>query len=95
MLRFCWEESDHTGFEEEPRSLGGIFPSDFHFEVDYYAIPSEQIHVKLDTRIKLVLNECGHQDHLLIIHYGGMLTQTMMLGRRSWLFGQRKLPKQN
>ena len=71
VLMFYWEESDHEGFEEEARSLGEFFSGDFHFEVDYYAIPSEQSHVKLDTRINLLLNECGHRDHLIIIYYGG------------------------
>lgn len=71
VLMFYWEESDYEGFEEEARSLGELFSGDFHFEVDYYTIPSKQSHVRLDTRINLLLNECGHRDHLIIIYYGG------------------------
>ena len=70
-LLFYWEESDHAGFEKEARSLGELFSNDFHFEVDYYAIPSEQSYIKLDTRINLLLSDRGHQDHLIIIYYGG------------------------
>ena len=71
VLMIYWEESDHDGFEEEARSLGKVFSDELHFEVDYYAIPSKQSHIKLDMRINSLLDECGHRGHLIIIHYGG------------------------
>lgn len=70
-LFLYWEDSDCRGFQEEARALGELFSRGFHFNIDFYPIPSEQSHVTLDTRINLLLTEHGDANNLLIIHYGG------------------------
>lgn len=71
VLVLYWQDGDVPGFEEEGRSIGELFAVDFHYKVDYYAIPTENSHRRLDTRINGFLDEHGSPDHLLIIHYGG------------------------
>lgn len=71
VLALYWQDADHPGFQQEARSLGRLFSKKFHYDVDYFAIPSANSHVELDTRINLLLQQRGHLDHLLIIYYGG------------------------
>ncbi|KAL9614267.1 MAG: hypothetical protein Q9167_001223 [Letrouitia subvulpina] len=71
VLALYWEQADHPGFQQEARSLGALFSKRFHYDVDYFPIPSANSHVELDTRINLLLKQRGHLDHLLIIYYGG------------------------
>lgn len=71
VLALYWQEADHPGFQREARSLGALFSNDFHYDVDYFPIPSENSHIELDTRINLLLKQRGHSDHLLVIYYGG------------------------
>jgi hypothetical protein len=71
VLALYWEDADHPGFKEEAYQLGAVLSNDFQYDVLYYAIPTEQSHVELDTRINLLLKYHGHLDHLLIIYYSG------------------------
>ena len=71
VLALYWEDGDDPGFKEEAHTLGDVFSVDFRYNVRYYAIPTEQSHVELDTRINLMLKYQGHPDHLLILYYAG------------------------
>lgn len=70
VLVLYFEDSD-TGFKEEALRVGELFAIDFHYEVEYYAIPSDHSHRRLDTKINAFLDDHGEPDHLMIIHYGG------------------------
>ena len=70
VLILYFEDSE-TGFKKEARMIGELFAIDFHYEVEYYAIPSDHSHLRLDTKINAFLNDHGEPDHLMIIHYGG------------------------
>lgn len=71
VLAIYWEDGDVPGFEEEARQITHFFEESFNFDVDVYAIPSDHCHRKLDIRINAFLDDHGHQDDLIIIHYGG------------------------
>ena len=70
VLILYFEDSD-DGFKEEALMVGKLFELDFHYEVEYYPIPSHHSHLRLDTKINAFLNDHGEPDHLMIIHYGG------------------------
>ena len=70
VLILYFEDSD-TGFKDEALRIGELFAIDFHYEVEYYAIPSDHSHRRLDTKINSFLDDHGDPDHLMIIHYGG------------------------
>lgn len=71
VLVLYWQDGDLPGFKDEARRVGELFAIDFHYEVEYYAIPSDNSHRRLDTKINAFLDDHGDPDHLMIIHYGG------------------------
>ena len=71
VLAIYWEDGDVPGFEEEARQITHFFKESFHYGVEVFAIPSVNCHRKLDIRINAFLDDHGHRDHLIIIHYGG------------------------
>ena len=71
VLVLYWQDGDNPGFEREARSVGELFETDFHYDVAYYAIPSEQSFLSLDNKINSFLELHGGPDNLMIIHYGG------------------------
>ena len=71
VLVIYWQESDIPGFKDEASVIGDLFATEFHYAVEYYAIPSVSSYMELDKRINLFLSENGQPDHLLLLHYGG------------------------
>ncbi|KAL8764555.1 MAG: hypothetical protein Q9209_007972 [Squamulea sp. 1 TL-2023] len=71
VLVIYWEDGDVPGFKKEALDIGHLFREGFHYAVDTFAIPTKDSHRKLDTRINALLDDHGHSDHLIIIHYGG------------------------
>lgn len=71
VLIIYWQDSDDVGFENEARSLGNLFADDFHYEVEYFMIPSLAPYLSLDNKISSFLTKHGQRDCLAIIHYGG------------------------
>ena len=70
VLVLYFEDSE-TGYKEEALRVGELFEVDFHYAVEYYAIPSNHSHRRLDSKINSFLDDHGDPDHLMIIHYGG------------------------
>ena len=70
VLVLYFEDSE-IDFKNEALQVGGLFAVDFHYAVEYYAIPSDHSHRRLDTKINSFLDDHGDPDHLMIIHYGG------------------------
>lgn len=71
VLVLYWKDGDMPGFKDEARQVGELFAVDFHYGVEYYEIPSDNSHRRLDTKINSFLDDHGDPDHLMIIHYGG------------------------
>lgn len=71
VLAIYWEDGDMPGFKEEAYSIGTLFATAFHYDVDYYAIPSEDSHMELDRKINAFISEHRDSNNLIIIHYGG------------------------
>ena len=70
-LLIYWEDGDDVGYKQEAGDVHAIFRQDFHFEVEYYAIPTRKSFLELDKRINLLLKSCGFEDNLIIMYYGG------------------------
>lgn len=71
VLVLYWQKGDMPGFKEEAHEIGELFATDFHYDVEYFEIPSDRSHMKLDMKINSFLDAHGDPDHLMIIHYGG------------------------
>lgn len=71
VLVIYWQDSDTPGFKEEAYRIGELFSNDFNYDVEYFAIPLENSHRRLDTKINSFLEDHGDPDRLMIIHYGG------------------------
>lgn len=71
VLVIYWRDSDDKGFKDEAHALGQLFADDFHYTVEYFAIPSLGCQLKLDEKISNFLDANGQPDNLIIIHYGG------------------------
>ena len=71
VLVLYWQEGDMPGFKEEAHEIGEFFATHFHYDTEYYEIPSDHSHIRLDTKINSFLGDHGDPDHLMIIHYGG------------------------
>ena len=71
VLVIYWEDGDIAGFKQEAHDIADLFERSFFYNVAFFAIPSKDSHRKLDIRINSFLDEYGHQDHLMIVHYGG------------------------
>ena len=70
VLVLYWQDGERS-FQDEAHRVGELFAVDFHYEVEYYEIPSDNSHRRLDTKINSFLDDHGDPDHLMIIHYGG------------------------
>ncbi len=71
VLVIYWEVGDMPGFKEEAYCIGTLCATAFHYVVDYYAIPSDDSHMKLDERINAFISERRDSNNLFITHYGG------------------------
>ena len=71
MLVLYWQESNEPGFKDEAHRIGEVFTNEFHYDVEYFAIPLENSHRRLDSKINSLLDDHEDPDHLIIIHYGG------------------------
>lgn len=70
-LLLYWQVSIEPGFEAEAHMLGELFAKGFNYHVDYFQIPMEISHGRLDAKINSLLDDHEDPDHLLIIYYGG------------------------
>lgn len=66
-----WQDCEDKGFKNEAHDLGNLFANDFHYNVEYYAIPSTDSHISLDNKINSFIIVNNQADSLAIIHYGG------------------------
>lgn len=66
-----WQDCEDRGFKEESHALGNLFATDFHYNVEYYAIPSIKSQMSLDKKINSFLTVNDQANSLVIIHYGG------------------------
>lgn len=71
VLVIYWQEGDNPGFQKEASEIGELFATHFHYNVEYYEIPSKKSYIELDKKINSFLDAHGEPDHLIIIHYGG------------------------
>ena len=71
VLVLYWEEGDHLGFKKEAYEIGELFATHFHYDIEYYEIPSNKSHMELDKKINSFLDDHGGPDYLTIFYYGG------------------------
>ena len=71
VLVLYWQEGDLSGFKREAYEIGELFETNFHYDIEYYEIPSDNSHMELDKKINSFLDDHGGPDHLMILHYGG------------------------
>ena len=71
VLIIHWQDSEDVGFKDEAYALGSLFANDFHYNVEYYAIPSLDSELSLDNKVTSFLKVNGQPENLVIIHYGG------------------------
>ena len=71
VLVLYWQDGDHPGFKKEAYQIGELFANYFHYDIQYYEIPSDNSHIALDKEINSFLEDHGGPDQLMIFHYGG------------------------
>ena len=71
VLVLYWQEGDLPGFKKEAYEIGELFATHFHYDIEYYEIPSNNSHMELDKKVNSFLDDHGGPDHLMIFHYGG------------------------
>ncbi|KAI4190130.1 MAG: hypothetical protein L6R41_000999 [Letrouitia leprolyta] len=71
VLAIYWQDGDMPGFKDEAFAIGNFFTARFHYDVEYFAIPSDNSHIKLDQRINTYITHHGDSNNLMIVHYGG------------------------
>lgn len=81
VLVIYWEESDNPGFREEGHQIGELFEQEFHYNIYYFAIPTEDSHLGVDERINEFIRKCGDPNQLMIIHYGGHGDRDVLEGK--------------
>ncbi|MCJ1463168.1 hypothetical protein MMC07_001773 [Pseudocyphellaria aurata] len=70
-LFLTWKDDDLQCKETEVDMLRDIFAKDFHFETDYFEIPSEKWSTALQLKIANFIHEYNSPDCMVVIYYGG------------------------
>lgn len=52
-------------------ALRKIFAKDFHFETDFYEIPSVKWETALNTKVANFVHEYDSPDNMVIVYYAG------------------------
>ncbi|KAF2662016.1 hypothetical protein K491DRAFT_673538 [Lophiostoma macrostomum CBS 122681] len=70
VLLLYWQEADYD-FKSEADRLELLFGEKFHYDVERFAIPSEDSATALNDEIYRVRRQYSKPNSLIIIHYGG------------------------
>ena len=70
VLLMSWDKED-TGVEPEVRNLEAVFRGLYHYDTEYWRIPSRRSAVELSRKVADLVDEHGREGNLLILYYGG------------------------
>lgn len=70
VLLLSWE-ADDLGVAKEIAELQDVFENIYHYEVEFWKIPSNRSHNSLNRRLTNFIDDYEGEDSLLIVYYGG------------------------
>jgi hypothetical protein len=70
VLLMSWDKDD-IGVEQEVRNLEAVFRGLYHYETEYWKIPSRRPAVELSRKVADLVDAHGQEGNLLILYYGG------------------------
>ena len=65
-----WDKDD-LGVEAEIRTLESVFRGLYHYNTEYWRIPSKRSAVELSRKVANLVDAYGQNGTLLILYYGG------------------------
>lgn len=65
-----WDKDD-LGVEPEARKLEAVFRSLYHYDTEYWKIPSRRSAVELSRKVADLVDEYGQEGNLLVLYYAG------------------------
>ncbi|KAL2189199.1 hypothetical protein L209DRAFT_763766 [Thermothelomyces heterothallicus CBS 203.75] len=70
VLLMSWDRDD-LGIEPEARKLEAVFRGLYHYDTEYWKIPSRRSAVELSRKVADLVDEHGQEGNLLILYYAG------------------------
>lgn len=70
VLLMTWEKDD-LGVETEVRNLESVFRGLYHYDTEYWKIPSRRSAVEVSRKVADLVDAHGQEGNLLILYYGG------------------------
>lgn len=70
VLLMSWDRDD-LEVEPEARKLESVFRGLYHYDTEYWKIPSRRSAVELSRKVADLVDEHGQEGNLLILYYGG------------------------
>ncbi|KAL2158162.1 hypothetical protein VTH06DRAFT_4730 [Thermothelomyces fergusii] len=70
VLLMSWERDD-LGVEPEARKLEAVFRGLYHYDTEFWKIPSRRSAVELSRKVADLVDEHGREGNLLILYYAG------------------------
>ncbi|EAQ88798.1 hypothetical protein CHGG_05417 [Chaetomium globosum CBS 148.51] len=70
VLLMTWDKDD-LGVETEVRNLESVFRGLYHYDTEYWKIPSRRSAVEVSRKVADLVDAHGQEGNLLILYYGG------------------------
>ncbi|KAK3296438.1 uncharacterized protein B0H64DRAFT_417841 [Chaetomium fimeti] len=70
VLLMSWDKDD-LGLETEVRNLESVFRGLYHYDTEYWKIPSRRSAVEVSRKVADLVDAHGQEGNLLILYYGG------------------------
>jgi hypothetical protein len=70
VLLMSWDR-DSLDFQDQVKSLESVFRGLYHYDTEYWKIPSRRSAVELSRKVANLVDAHGQEGNLLILYYGG------------------------
>lgn len=70
VLLMGWDKDD-LNLQDQVRSLESVFRGLYHYDTEYWKIPSRRSSVELSRKVANLVDAHGQEGNLLILYYGG------------------------